>query len=740
MRLRTVAICCVLSFLAAAPANADRTEEAVLRPSDGGAGGLFGWSIATSGDTAVIGSPSATQGSPGSAYVFERSAGAWRETAVLRSSTPDQNLRDFGRGVAIGGDTALVVAREEAYAASVYVFRRSGTQWIQEARLVAGSPLTSCLGGLGSRALAIRGDTIVIGDTCEGAAFVFERRGRKWTLASRLASPYGDWRSYFGETVAIWDETIVVGARYAEASFGAAHVYSRSLAGWVHTTKIIEPVRESKGFGAAVAVSDDTLAIGSLDGEKAGAYFYSRTGAGWVFQSKLSRVSGWGHPGASIDLSGDEAVGGPWFQAQRHGNTWEYRGIYWPSTGSLRLDVSPKLAGGQALIGGRDESGSNVVYVFSTGDSTPPDVTLWSGPPPRSPNGNAAFWLSARDSFASVDEWLTYTCSLDGASFTLCSANVSYAGLEDGAHTFRGRVADPFGNVTQVEHSWIVDTTPPDTVITGHPVDPSPSHVSFSFDTNPHEDAAYFDCSLDGLGWRRCDSPTAYGPLRSGQHTLEVVATDAAGIRDPTPARFTWTVDGPPDQPPETMLTNVPGDPSSANVTFGFRGEDDSGEVTRFHCMVDGGHRYNGSCSSPFSFDGLGGGTHTFSVRAIDVFGAWDPTPAAYSWRVDDRGPDVDIATTDGAVVVVVENVFATPLSGTATDDSAVDRVVVTFTSSTGEVLERNAVCISAKSTCSWAVEPPAATGRWTVTVRAYDSVGNEGPPTQPIEVFVLAL
>ena len=39
-------------------------------------------------------------------------------------------------------------------------------------------------------------------------------------------------------------------------------------------------------------------------------------------------------------------------------------------------------------------------------------------------------------------------------------------------------------------------------------------------------------------------------------------------------------------------------------------------------------------CSSPKKYTGLGNGRHTFQVRAMDMNGNVDPTPATRNWRV----------------------------------------------------------------------------------------------------------
>jgi hypothetical protein len=85
---------------------------------------------------------------------------------------------------------------------------------------------------------------------------------------------------------------------------------------------------------------------------------------------------------------------------------------------------------------------------------------------------------------------------------------------------------------------------------------------------------------------------------------------------------------GPPASPPETTITAFPGNPSnSSSAGFSFLS---SKPGSSFHCKLDGGGF--ASCASSWDYTGLSKGSHTLKVRAVDVFGNIDPTPATYTW------------------------------------------------------------------------------------------------------------
>lgn len=133
-------------------------QQAKMTASDAAANDYFGISVALSGNTALVGSY-ADNDYTASAYVFVRSGGVWIQQAKLTAS--DATARDFfGYSVAVSGDTAVVGAHSDNQGAgSAYIFLRSGNVWTEQAKL---SPADAQHAGFGL-SVALSGDTTVIG-------------------------------------------------------------------------------------------------------------------------------------------------------------------------------------------------------------------------------------------------------------------------------------------------------------------------------------------------------------------------------------------------------------------------------------------------------------------------------------------------------------------------------------------------------------------------------------------------
>jgi ketosteroid isomerase-like protein len=241
------------------------SQQAYLKASNTDVKDFFGFGIAISGDTIVVGaygedsSATGVNGNQqdnsasyaGAAYVFRRdSQGSWSQQAYLKASNTDEQDQ-FGESVAISGDTIVVGAEWEAssatgvdgnqqdnsasHAGAAYVFTRdSQGSWSQQAYLKASNTDTQDYFGFG---IAISGDTIVVGAYGEassatgvngnqqdnsawraGAAYVFRRDGQgSWSQQAYLKASNTYTQDYFGWSIAISGDTIVVGA-WAEDS------------------------------------------------------------------------------------------------------------------------------------------------------------------------------------------------------------------------------------------------------------------------------------------------------------------------------------------------------------------------------------------------------------------------------------------------------------------------------------------------------------------------------------------
>ncbi|MGH2945622.1 MAG: hypothetical protein ACRDPC_05065 [Solirubrobacteraceae bacterium] len=218
---------------------------------------------------------------------------------------------------------------------------------------------------------------------------------------------------------------------------------------------------------------------------------------------------------------------------------------------------------GKIVIAGETSSGDGrfllARYHAEAFDTTPPNTAIISSPADPTNDPEPSFGLGSSEPGSSFE------CELDRAGFEPCSSPHVVGPLADGAHTLRARATDEAGNAdpTPASRSFTVDTTPPETTISGPGgtiADPAPS-----FGLGSSEPGSSFQCELDGAGFEPCSSPHAIGPLPDGAHALRTRATDQAGNTDPTPASRGFTV----DTSPRAGRSPSPGNPSEGSPSDG---------------------------------------------------------------------------------------------------------------------------------------------------------------------------
>jgi len=309
----------------ACPGPISVAQEQKLTAADAAAFDQFGFSMALSGDTAVIGALG-DNSNAGSAYVLIRSAVSphtWAEQAKLTAL--DAGSGDLlGLTVDIDGDTAVVGAPgDNGGSGSAYVFVRSGSTWSQQQRLTT-SPIATDAGFGGS--VSISGNTVVIGAYAtddvpfnSGSAYVFVRSGTTWTQQQKLTASDAAGGDLFGTSVSVDGNTALVSATGNDdggSNSGCTYVFVRTGTTWSQQAKLIADDDDAADeFGCRVSLSGDSALIGAKGDDGAGngagaAYVFVRSGTTWTQQSKLTALDAAGGDvfGNAVSIDGALAV------------------------------------------------------------------------------------------------------------------------------------------------------------------------------------------------------------------------------------------------------------------------------------------------------------------------------------------------------------------------------------------------------------------------------------------------
>jgi hypothetical protein len=251
-------------------------EQDKLAPTDATPGQEFGCAVALDGEVLGVGALADGEGgyNSGAAYVFEWVDNAWVQKAKLRSTVPQPGDL-FGFSIAVSGDSVVVGApfNDEAGldAGAAHVFTRDASGWTRQAEVYASDPAPNDVFGW---AVAIAGNRTLIGAPqksgsaeCTGAAYVSVRSGSLWAPEAKLVAPSPGANDFFGYAVALRGTRAAVGAPLSSLKAqinGAAYLFRQNAGAWgpecEPDTGIVSPGDQ---LGFSVALADSWLAVGA---------------------------------------------------------------------------------------------------------------------------------------------------------------------------------------------------------------------------------------------------------------------------------------------------------------------------------------------------------------------------------------------------------------------------------------------------------------------------------------------
>ncbi len=303
----------------------------------------FGRSVAIDGNLIAVGV--GADGANGALYLYRRAGRNYVLEAKL--DCPDDPVgAEFGRSVAIKGNMLFVGARfaqaadtdndgdideQDADAGAVYIFKKYGSIWNLEQKITPPYPQPQSNFG---RALAVQGDTLIVtarkydsDSENDGTAYEYVFRSGLWTYQTEIipATEPAD-EAYFGQSVAIQGDLMVIGARNDNPNkAGSLYVFRRTSTGWCQIARLTPQDGEKNDqYGFTVAIAGNTIAVGArradfvkgtkLETDEGAAYVYSVNGNNVEFVTILtaSDTTAGDEFGQSIAIAGDViAVGAP---------------------------------------------------------------------------------------------------------------------------------------------------------------------------------------------------------------------------------------------------------------------------------------------------------------------------------------------------------------------------------------------------------------------------------------------
>jgi len=301
-----------LSSFGALPAAAQTMNEDIkIVPSDAAAGDWFGFSVAISGTTAIVGAHLDNSGGTdsGSAYLYDTRTGY--RISKLIASDADSDDR-FGYSVAISDTTAIVGSwsddNPELSGGSAFLF--DAATGYQIAKLTPSDPFNFDHFG---QSVAISGTTAIVGahttGISVGTAYIFDTETQQELF--KLNASDSELNAEFGYSVAISGTTAIVGARNQDNK-GAAYIFDTETG-----VELFKLSASDRGFfdefGYAVAISGTTAIVSAYQNDDAGedsgsVYLFDTTTGQQMAKITASDAQAGDLFGKSVSISGNIAL------------------------------------------------------------------------------------------------------------------------------------------------------------------------------------------------------------------------------------------------------------------------------------------------------------------------------------------------------------------------------------------------------------------------------------------------
>ncbi|MCK5606588.1 hypothetical protein KAR91_32100, partial [Candidatus Pacearchaeota archaeon] len=149
---------------------------------------------------------------------------------------------------------------------------------------------TASAGAYYGGASASDGQTLVVGARNEGAVYVYTRNSLDWDYVTTLLSPNA--ASNFGSSVAVDNNRIVVGI--SDTTANEVYVYNLNGTNWETSPYVITPSESAEYFGYSIDIDGDTIVVGANhdDNQKGSAYVFDFDGTDWNQTHKLTASDG----------------------------------------------------------------------------------------------------------------------------------------------------------------------------------------------------------------------------------------------------------------------------------------------------------------------------------------------------------------------------------------------------------------------------------------------------------------
>ncbi len=317
--------------------------EAILSPSELTSNDYFGFSVGVHKNNIIVGNPDnghVSPANPGSAYIFSRDKGGTNNWGLVKKLNAPNGftMSQFGWSVSFTNSKVVVGSPDTDGTGAAYIYGASVGGTHNWGLIKKVTPSDGVINGKFGTSVSIYKGKLVVGASSNntngyvaGAAFVFTRNKggtNNWGEVKKLLASDGSAGDYFGQSVSIYKNTIVIGAfgnSIKGIDSGSAYVFEKDYGGgnnWGEIKILVgSDTATSDSFGNGVGISENHIIVGAWHHRNTNISNY---GAAYIFERNTGGTNEWGECkvllplganqiglfGWGIAISGDNAVVG----------------------------------------------------------------------------------------------------------------------------------------------------------------------------------------------------------------------------------------------------------------------------------------------------------------------------------------------------------------------------------------------------------------------------------------------
>ncbi|KAJ5073377.1 hypothetical protein M0811_08785 [Anaeramoeba ignava] len=338
---------------------------------------------------------------------FQGAGFVWQQTGVLNTTL---NVSGFGRSLAMEEDVVIIGAPMTYVgvlpsAGMAFIFRSDGYNWTNEANLTASDPsLISFFG----QSVAIYGNMSVVGayladngsTISQGKAYVYKRNDSGWFEFKKLLAEDGEENDFFGGSVAINNEYIIVSAFGAAVNGsenqGKVYVYTYDETNVTHLVNFSSSDGKANDtFGYSLSLSNNILVVGSMadvnnNTNQGKVYVFEENSSVWNETCIINSIDGEAYDnfgssvaildeviaiGAPNKTIGNQTQQGRVYVYRKNGSNWNSSEIFTAADGnegdcfgfSVGVSVDSVIVGAnRAEADGSSSKGKGYIYQNKT--------------------------------------------------------------------------------------------------------------------------------------------------------------------------------------------------------------------------------------------------------------------------------------------------------------------------------------------------------------------------------------